>query len=111
MIKKQNIQKQVTEATANGSIAIAEGHTKIRFTGDSNPRTQVNLYLASLICGTTILNYTPSPELVREADAMMDREYKKLVVANRQRVKGAVAMRATAPPVNRRRTASLYEQG
>jgi hypothetical protein len=31
MIKKQNIQKQVTEATAIGSITSADGRKKVKF--------------------------------------------------------------------------------
>lgn len=93
----ETYQTDLNSALITMSIHVAKGHSKIRFTGESNPRTQANLYLASRICGTTLLDYTPSPELVREADAMMDKEYKKLVIANRQRVKDAVAIRATDP--------------
>ncbi|MBJ7434863.1 MAG: hypothetical protein JHC54_03625, partial [Acinetobacter sp.] len=93
----ETYQTDLNSALITMSIHVGKGHSKIRFTGESNPRTQANLYIASRICGTTILDYTPSPELVREADAMLDKEYKKLVVANRQRVKDAVAIRATGP--------------
>lgn len=93
----ETYQTDLNSALITMSIHVARGHTKIRCTGEPNPRTQANLYLASRICGTTLLDYTPSPELVREADAMMDQEYKKLVIANRQRVRDAVAMRTTNP--------------
>lgn len=93
----ETYQTDLNSALITMSIHIAKGHTKIRCTGEPNPRTQANLYLASRICGTTLLDYTPSPELVREADSMMDKEYKKLVIANRQRVRDAVAIRATGP--------------
>lgn len=93
----ETYQTDLNSALITMSIHVAKGHTKIRCTGEPNPRTQANLYLASRICGTTLLDYTPSPELVREADAMMEKEYKKLVIANRQRVKDAVAMRTTDP--------------
>ncbi|MCF5349701.1 hypothetical protein GIW08_28505, partial [Pseudomonas simiae] len=93
----ETYQTDLNSALITMSIHIAKGHTKIRCTGEPNPRTQANLYLASRICGTTLLDYTPSPELVREADAMMDKEYKKLVIANRQRVRHAVAIRTTNP--------------
>lgn len=93
----ETYQTDLNSALITMSIHVAKGHTKIRCTGEANPRTQANLYLASRICGTTLLDYIPSPELVREADAMLDKEYKKLVIANRQRVKDAVAMRTTDP--------------
>ncbi|UEL22290.1 hypothetical protein K6106_20455 [Pseudomonas fluorescens] len=93
----ETYQTDLNSALITMSIHVARGHAKIRCTGEPNPRTQANLYLASRICGTTLLDYTPSPELVREADSMMDKEYKKLVIANRQRVKDAVAMRTTDP--------------
>ena len=93
----ETYQTDLNSALITMSIHTAKGHTKIRCTGEPNPRTQANLYLASRICGTTLLDYTPSPELVREADSMMDKEYKKLVIANRQRVRDAVAIRATGP--------------
>ena len=93
----ETYQTDLNSALITMSIHIAKGHTKIRFTGESNPRTQANLYIASRICGTTLLDYIPTPELVRDADAMMDKEYKRLVIANRQRVKDAVAMRTTDP--------------
>ena len=93
----ETYQTDLNSALITMSIHVAKGHTKIRCTGEANPRTQANLYLASRICGTTLLDYTPSPELVKEADSMMDKEYKKLVIANRQRVKDAVAMRTTDP--------------
>ena len=93
----ETYQTDLNSALITMSIHVARGHAKIRCTGEPNPRTQANLYLASRICGTTPLDYTPSPELVREADSMMDKEYKKLVIANRQRVKDAVAMRTTDP--------------
>jgi len=93
----ETYQTDLNSALITMSIHVARGHAKIRCTGEPNPRTQANLYLASRICGTTLLDYTPSPELVREADSMMDKEYKKLVIANRQRVRDAVAIRATDP--------------
>ena len=93
----ETYQTDLNSALITMSIHAAKGHTKIRCTGEANPRTQANLYLASRICGMTLLDYTPTPELVREADSMMDKEYKKLVTANRQRIKDAVAIRATGP--------------
>ncbi|WP_449103466.1 hypothetical protein [Pseudomonas veronii] len=79
---------QANRATAKSAMEwyVAQQFCEIEFKGVDNPAIQRLMYIEAVLHDVKITNYTPSPELKAEAQALLDAERDKFIKKNNAKI-------------------------
>ncbi|GFZ62117.1 hypothetical protein PSE10A_46280 [Pseudomonas amygdali pv. eriobotryae] len=80
---------QANMSSAKSAIQwyVAQGFASIVFKGTENPEIQRMMYIQAVLHDVKIDNYIPSEELKKEAQALLDAERDKVILANKEKIK------------------------
>ncbi|MEQ4191904.1 hypothetical protein ABNM11_24980 [Pseudomonas syringae] len=80
---------QANMSSAKSAIQwyVAQGFASIVFKGTENPEIQRMMYIQGILHDVKIDNYIPSEELKKEAQALLDAERDKVILANKEKIK------------------------